>query len=98
MNPQDTKVWVHSRDSVWQVGVVTRPLANQVLLVEVDDGRATVTLQIKGDLDLPPLCNPDILTGVNDLTHLSFLHEPGVLYNLKVRFLELSTIYTYCGK
>uniref|UniRef100_A0A4W3GZB9 Unconventional myosin-Va-like n=1 Tax=Callorhinchus milii TaxID=7868 RepID=A0A4W3GZB9_CALMI len=35
--------------------------------------------------------------GENDLTALSYLHEPAVLHNLKVRFLESNNIYTYCG-
>lgn len=48
--------------------------------------------------DLPPLGNPDILEGENDLTALSFLHEPAVLHNLRVRFLDYSNIYTYCGE
>uniref|UniRef100_A0AAQ5YCS6 Myosin VC n=1 Tax=Amphiprion ocellaris TaxID=80972 RepID=A0AAQ5YCS6_AMPOC len=46
---------------------------------------------------LPPLRNPDILVGENDLTALSYLHEPAVLHNLKVRFVESRIIYTYCG-
>ncbi|XP_016395799.1 unconventional myosin-Va-like [Sinocyclocheilus rhinocerous] len=45
---------------------------------------------------LPPLRNPDILEGENDLTALTFLHEPAVLHNLRVRFLDYSSIYTYC--
>ncbi len=47
---------------------------------------------------LPPLGNPDILEGENDLTALTFLHEPAVLHNLRVRFLDYSSIYTYCGE
>lgn len=47
--------------------------------------------------ELPPLRNPDILVGENDLTALSYLHEPAVLHNLKVRFVESRIIYTYCG-
>uniref|UniRef100_A0A8C8EEQ4 Myosin VB n=1 Tax=Otus sunia TaxID=257818 RepID=A0A8C8EEQ4_9STRI len=47
--------------------------------------------------ELPLLRNPDILVGENDLTALSYLHEPAVLHNLKVRFLESNHIYTYCG-
>uniref|UniRef100_H3A979 Unconventional myosin-Vb n=1 Tax=Latimeria chalumnae TaxID=7897 RepID=H3A979_LATCH len=46
---------------------------------------------------LPFLRNPDLLVGENDLTSLSYLHEPAVLHNLKVRFLESNHIYTYCG-
>lgn len=47
---------------------------------------------------LPPLRNPDILVGENDLTALSYLHEPAVLHNLKIRFVESKLIYTYSGK
>ena len=46
---------------------------------------------------MPPLRNPDILIGANDLTSLSYLHEPSVLYNLRVRFLQHNSIYTWCG-
>ncbi|KFP31617.1 Unconventional myosin-Vb, partial [Colius striatus] len=31
--------------------------------------------------ELPLLRNPDILVGENDLTALSYLHEPAVLHN-----------------
>ncbi|KAF5462805.1 hypothetical protein F2P56_018782 [Juglans regia] len=34
--------------------------------------------------------------GVDDMTKLSYLHEPGVLQNLKARY-ELNEIYTYTG-
>uniref|UniRef100_S4R5L7 Myosin VB n=1 Tax=Petromyzon marinus TaxID=7757 RepID=S4R5L7_PETMA len=37
------------------------------------------------------------MVGENDLTALSYLHEPAVLHNLKVRFAESNHIYTYCG-
>ncbi|KFP70241.1 Unconventional myosin-Vb, partial [Acanthisitta chloris] len=35
---------------------------------------------LKGN-DLPFLRNPDILEGENDLTALSYMHEPAVLHN-----------------
>jgi myosin-5 len=80
-------------------------------------------LSIENIASLPPLRNPDILIGANDLTSLSYLHEPAgditfhliksikfivlivliklfsfsVLYNLRVRFLDQSAIYTWCG-
>lgn len=47
--------------------------------------------------NLPPLRNPSFLEGADDLTVLSYLHEPAVLHNLKVRFVESNLIYTYCG-
>lgn len=58
----------------------------------------SIALPIKSDgSNLPPLRNPTILIGLNDLTSMSYLHEPAVLYNLRVRFCERQTIYTYCG-
>lgn len=48
--------------------------------------------------ELPHLRNPDILVGENDLTALSYLHEPAVLHNLRVRFIDSKLIYTYCGE
>lgn len=53
---------------------------------------------VEVDGQLPPLRNPDILVGENDLTALSYLHEPAVLHNLRVRFVESKIIYTYCGR
>ena len=52
---------------------------------------------MKSAADLPHLRNPAILIGQNDLTALSYLHEPDVLHNLEVRFCERQAIYTYCG-
>ncbi|UYV60536.1 MYO5A [Cordylochernes scorpioides] len=57
----------------------------------------TETLDIPSLEKLPPLRNPEILIGENDLTSLSYLHEPAVLYNLQVRFCNNNVIYTYCG-
>lgn len=51
----------------------------------------------QGEKSLPFLRNPDILLGQNDLTNLSYLHEPAILYNLRKRFVDLEEIYTYCG-
>ncbi|PVU95808.1 hypothetical protein BB561_001576 [Smittium simulii] len=45
---------------------------------------------------LPPLCNPPMLDGIDDLSNLSHLHEPAVLHNLRVRY-EMGNIYTYSG-
>ncbi|KAJ2550086.1 Myosin type-2 heavy chain 1, partial [Coemansia sp. RSA 1933] len=45
---------------------------------------------------LPPLCNPPLLEGIDDLTSLSHLNEPAVLHNLQVRY-GMHNIYTYSG-
>ena len=57
-----------------------------------------VEIKVKKDDDLPPLKNPDFLVGGNDLTSMSYLHEPAVLNSLKVRFVDREQVYTYCGK
>lgn len=42
------------------------------------------TVQTKSDLVVP--ANPAILDGVNDLTSLSYLNEPSILYDLQQRY------------
>ena len=54
-----------------------------------DEDNNTVVIPTKGDADLPPLRNPDILIGENDLTSLSYLHEPAVLHNLQASKLAV---------
>ena len=52
------------------------------------DKQISISLRAGSLSELPPLRNPDILIGENDLTSLSYLHEPAVLYNLSVRFMQ----------
>lgn len=59
-------------------------LKKPTLDVRTDDDGELKTLQLKSENDLPFLKNPDMLIGETDLTSLSYLHEPGVLYNLQV--------------
>ncbi|KAF8927794.1 Myosin type-2 heavy chain 1, partial [Dissophora ornata] len=49
-----------------------------------------------GDAILPPLRNPPLLEGTEDLTNLSYLNEPAVLSNIKTRYSHCN-IYTYSG-
>ncbi|XP_075340650.1 unconventional myosin-Va [Odontesthes bonariensis] len=91
-------VWVPDPDAVWASAQLLqdyRPGEKQLLL-QLAEGNE-VHYPVGCPSDLPPLGNPDILEGENDLTALSFLHEPAVLHNLRVRFLDYSSIYTYCG-
>ncbi|CAI8048328.1 Unconventional myosin-Va [Geodia barretti] len=90
------RVWVPDRDRVWVGG--------EVVSVEGDEGGVVVRCEgeeetkLLGTKDsLPLLRNPQMLVGANDLTTLSYLHEPAVLHNLSVRFLHSKMIYTYCG-
>ncbi|KAJ2706671.1 Myosin type-2 heavy chain 1 [Coemansia sp. IMI 203386] len=57
---------------------------------------ATFNELVKKTKVLPPLCNPPILEGIDDLTNLSHLNEPAVLHNLQVRY-SMHNIYTYSG-
>ncbi|XP_032683179.1 unconventional myosin-Va isoform X3 [Odontomachus brunneus] len=98
LNFQGGRVWVPHPEKVWEGAVL---LDNYIrkqpyLKVLTDESNETKSLEIRSDADLPPLRNPDILIGENNLTSLSFLHEPAVLYNLQVRF-QRHSIYTYCG-
>uniref|UniRef100_A0A4W3K6C4 Myosin VC n=1 Tax=Callorhinchus milii TaxID=7868 RepID=A0A4W3K6C4_CALMI len=96
---QYNRVWIPDSDNVWKSAEITSNYKkeSEVLNLELEDG---TELQYPVDLIntlLPPLRNPDILVGENDLTALSYLHEPAVLHNLRVRFVDSKLIYTYCG-
>ena len=94
-----TRVWIPHPVSVWQEAVVENDMKSDGILTlrSVSDSATVVDLTIKNDGDFPPLVNPDMLLGVNNLTSLSYLHEAAVLCNLRYRFCELNAIYTYCG-
>ncbi|XP_069885270.1 unconventional myosin-Vb isoform X3 [Dipodomys merriami] len=96
---QYTRVWIPDPDEVWRSAELTK---------NYKEGEKSLQLKLEDETireypvdvqsnQLPFLRNPDILVGENDLTALSYLHEPAVLHNLKVRFLESNHIYTYCG-
>ncbi|GIY87606.1 unconventional myosin-Va [Caerostris darwini] len=89
------RVWIPDAEHVW-VGAEVKKFEKDELEVEVEDG-STKVIKVPSNDKLPPLRNPDILIGENDLTSLSYLHEPAVLYNLQVRFCNQNAIYTYCG-
>ncbi|XP_070536020.1 unconventional myosin-Va-like isoform X2 [Ptychodera flava] len=91
------RVWVRDPEEVWVGAEVVKNYEGKQIVVALEEGGEEKTLKVPSDKDLPPLRNPDILVGENDLTSLSYLHEPAVLYNLKVRFLQSQAIYTYCG-
>ncbi|XP_026201686.1 unconventional myosin-Vb [Anabas testudineus] len=91
-------VWIPDPDAVWVSAQLLQDYSpgENHLLLQLSNGKE-VHYPLDSPSDLPPLGNPDILEGENDLTALSFLHEPAVLHNLRVRFLDYSSIYTYCG-
>uniref|UniRef100_A0A803NTC5 Uncharacterized protein n=1 Tax=Cannabis sativa TaxID=3483 RepID=A0A803NTC5_CANSA len=75
----------------WIDGEVSR-IAGEQVHVHCTNGKTVVTNISKvfpKDTEAPP-------GGVDDMTKLSYLHEPGVLNNLAARY-ELNEIYTYTG-
>ncbi|XP_029317335.1 unconventional myosin-Va isoform X7 [Cottoperca gobio] len=93
------RVWIPDAEEVWKSAELTNDYkhGDVSLQLMLEDGT-----NLEHNLDpktknLPYLRNPDILVGENDLTALSYLHEPAVLHNLKVRFMDSKLIYTYCG-
>uniref|UniRef100_F6HVL1 Myosin-11 n=1 Tax=Vitis vinifera TaxID=29760 RepID=F6HVL1_VITVI len=74
--------------------VILLCLANEVLCeVVVEDMTPKVVVNL---LKIYPKDTEAPAGGVDDMTKLSYLHEPGVLQNLKSRY-ELNEIYTYTG-
>ncbi|XP_045923815.1 unconventional myosin-Vb [Micropterus dolomieu] len=94
-----TRVWIPDPEDVWKAAEITRDYkeGDPVLHLKLEDETPLEYPVGPKSNPLPFLRNPDILVGENDLTALSYLHEPAVLHNLKVRFLESNHIYTYCG-
>ncbi|KAI3959390.1 hypothetical protein MKW98_018980 [Papaver atlanticum] len=84
-------VWVEDPKLAWIDGEVTK-VNGQEVHVKTTHGKSVVANLSKvfpKDTEAPP-------GGVDDMTKLSYLHEPGVLQNLAARY-ELNEIYTYTG-
>ena len=63
---------------MWKSAQVIKDFDGSTLQLELEDDATPLELQIgnqRGQEGLPPLRNPDILIGENDLTNLSYLHE-----------------------
>ncbi|XP_045142403.1 unconventional myosin-Vc [Echinops telfairi] len=94
---QYNRVWIPDPEEVWKSAEIAKDyrVGGRALGLRLEDG---TELDYPIDPEsLPPLRNPDILVGENDLTALSYLHEPAVLHNLRIRFAESKLIYTYSG-
>ncbi|KAI4349312.1 hypothetical protein L6164_009917 [Bauhinia variegata] len=84
-------VWVEDPDVTWIDGEVVA-VNGQEIKVLCTSGK-TVVVKASGiypkDTEAPPC-------GVDDMTKLAYLHEPGVLENLRSRY-DINEIYTYTG-
>ncbi|CAL2045718.1 unnamed protein product [Caenorhabditis brenneri] len=92
------RIWHRHPQLVWIGGVLEEDISFQTRRVRIrleDD--TTDEYDITSLEQLPFLRNPAFLVGKDDLTLLSYLHEPAVLHNLQVRFVNSNSIYTYCG-
>ncbi|XP_018820347.1 myosin-11 [Juglans regia] len=84
-------VWVEDPELSWVDGQVSK-INGQEAEIQTTNGKKVITNLSKihpKDMEAPA-------GGVDDMTKLSYLHEPGVLQNLKARY-ELNEIYTYTG-
>uniref|UniRef100_A0A804ICQ5 Uncharacterized protein n=1 Tax=Musa acuminata subsp. malaccensis TaxID=214687 RepID=A0A804ICQ5_MUSAM len=92
-------VWVEDPVLAWVDGEVFKINGNEVH-AHTTNGKtfpesshmqvvANMSKVFPKDTEAPP-------AGVDDMTKLSYLHEPGVLQNLATRY-ELNEIYTYTG-
>ncbi|GAB2226409.1 hypothetical protein Drorol1_Dr00022214 [Drosera rotundifolia] len=84
-------VWVEDQEVAWIDGEVMK-INGEEAEIQTTDGKKVVASLSKiypKDVEAPD-------GGVDDMTKLSYLHEPGVLQNLSTRY-TLNEIYTYTG-
>ena len=56
-------------DIVWKAAIVIEDFDGKSVTVETEEDGDTKVINVKNtEIDLPPLRNPDILIGENDLT------------------------------
>ncbi|XP_031498331.1 protein OPAQUE1 isoform X2 [Nymphaea colorata] len=86
-----SKVWVEDREHAWVEAEVLTVSGMHVSLVTVSGSKVSASLK------QVLLRDPETeFGGVDDMTKLAYLNEPGVLHNLARRY-ALNDIYTYTG-
>ncbi|CAI9260809.1 unnamed protein product [Lactuca saligna] len=86
-----SQVWVEDPEIAWIDGDVVE-IKGADIKIKLSSGKDVVTTSAHvhpKDPEAPPC-------GVDDMTKLAYLHEPGVLQNLKSRY-NMDEIYTYTG-
>nr|GEU97948.1 myosin-9-like isoform X1 [Tanacetum cinerariifolium] len=86
-----SQVWAANPSVAWIDGEVLK-IDGTEAEIRTADGKKVVTKLSKiypKEMDYPD-------GGVDDMTKLSYLHEPGVLHNLSIRY-QRDKIYTYTG-
>lgn len=86
-----SQVWLEDPDEAWVDGEVTGIKGGDVTVATANGKTVVASLAsiYPKDTEAPP-------AGVDDMTKLAYLHEPGVLHNLACRY-GLNEIYTYTG-
>ncbi|KAG6505647.1 hypothetical protein ZIOFF_038012 [Zingiber officinale] len=95
-----SEVWVEDPDVAWIDGEVLDVRGDELIVkcssgkkVNSDQMKVLVTAKLSEIYPKDPEAAP---CGVDDMTKLAYLHEPGVLQNLKSRY-DMNEIYTYTG-
>ncbi|KAK6929671.1 Myosin, N-terminal, SH3-like, partial [Dillenia turbinata] len=86
-----SNVWVEDPEVAWIDGEAVE-ISGAEIKINCTSGKTVVanaSSVYPKDVEAPPC-------GVDDMTRLAYLHEPGVLQNLKSRF-DMNEIYTYTG-
>ncbi|QCD89251.1 DNA topoisomerase III [Vigna unguiculata] len=84
-------VWVEDPELAWIDGEIQETKKGEITIL-FESGTKVVsksTNMYPKDPEFPP-------AGVDDMTRLAYLHEPGVLQNLHIRY-SINEIYTYTG-
>ncbi|XP_024022707.1 myosin-15 [Morus notabilis] len=87
-----SKVWVDDRDMAWTAAEVFDYVGKQVQVLTVSGKKVLASPEKL----FPRDADEEEHGGVDDMTKLTYLNEPGVLYNLQRRY-ALNDIYTYTG-
>ncbi|KAJ4817299.1 myosin-like protein XIF [Rhynchospora pubera] len=84
-------VWLEDPEAAWIDGEVTQINSGNATIITTNGKTVVASLAsiYPKDTEAPP-------AGVDDMTKLAYLHEPGVLNNLSCRY-GLNEIYTYTG-
>ncbi|WOK92762.1 myosin-6-like isoform X2 [Canna indica] len=86
-----SQVWVEDPDVAWIDGEVLE-IKDDKIKISCTSGKM-VTAKLSNVHPKDPEASP---CGVDDMTKLAYLHEPGVLQNLRSRY-DMNEIYTYTG-
>ncbi|KAL8523094.1 hypothetical protein ACS0TY_013167 [Phlomoides rotata] len=88
---EGSQIWVEDPEVSWIDGQVIKINGNEVE-VQISEEKTVVANLSR----IHPKDEETPADGLEDMTKLSYLHEPGVLHNLATRY-QLNKIYTYSG-